>query len=320
MLYLDYSRKAGEWVPNRWGGRENEEAIAFLRELNELVRNKHPGVLMIAEESTAWPKVSAPVNEGGLGFHLKWNMGWMHDSLSYFQKDPIYRQYHHNQLTFGLLYAFSEHFSLPLSHDEVVHGKGSLIGKMPGDRWQKHANLRSLFAWMWAHPGRKLVFMGGEFAQTAEWNHDRSLDWHLLEHPEHRGVQSLVAQLNALLRAEPALHEADDEPHGFQWIQADAAPANVYAFVRRARGNGRPIVCVANMSPTLRQGYRIGMPADGAWLELLNTDAGELGGSGQGNMGRVHAQAHGWDGQPASAEITLPPLAVLWFAPEHWPR
>jgi 1,4-alpha-glucan branching enzyme len=320
MLYLDYSRKAGEWVPNRWGGRENEEAIAFLRELNELVRRNHPGVLMIAEESTAWPKVSAPASEGGLGFHLKWNMGWMHDSLSYFQKDPIYRQYHHNQLTFGLLYAFSEHFALPLSHDEVVHGKGSLIGKMPGDRWQKLANLRSLFAWMWAHPGRKLVFMGGEFAQSAEWNHDRSLDWHLLEHPEHRGVQSLVSQINALYRSERALHESDDEPHGFQWIQADAASSNVYAFVRRGRGNARPVVCVANMSPAVRQGYRIGMPADGAWLELLNTDAGELGGSGIGNMGRVHAESRGWDGQPASAELTLPPLGVVWLTPEHWPR
>jgi len=318
MLYLDYSRKQGEWIPNRWGGRENEEAIGFLRELNELVRRKHPGVLMVAEESTAWPKVSAPTTEGGLGFHLKWNMGWMHDTLSYYSKDPIYRQFHHNQLTFGLLYAFSEHFTLPLSHDEVVHGKGSLLGKMPGDRWQKHANLRALFAWMWAHPGRKLIFMGGEFGQHAEWNHDKSLDWHLTEQPEGRGVQSLVAQINAVYRAEAALHEVDDEPAGFQWIQPDASMSNVYAFVRRSRSNARPVVCVANLAPVVREGYRLGMPAEGSFVELMNTDANEFGGSGVGNKGRVQATGTPWDGQPASAEITLPPLSVVWLTPENW--
>jgi len=320
MLYLDYSRKHGEWVPNRWGGRENEEAIGFLRELNSLVRRKHPGVLMVAEESTAWPKVSAPTTEGGLGFHLKWNMGWMHDTLSYYAKDPIYRQFHHNQLTFGFLYAFSEHFTLPLSHDEVVHGKGSLLGKMPGDRWQKHANLRALFAWMWAHPGRKLVFMGGEIAQAAEWNHDRSLDWHLTELPEGRGVQALMAQLNSLYRAEPSLHEVDDEPAGFQWIQPDSASSNVYAFLRRSRSNARPVVCVANLTPMVRQGYRVGLPVEGAFVELLNTDATAFGGSGVSHPGKVEATKRPWDGQPASAELTLPPLGVVWLTPEEWKK
>jgi len=315
MLYLDYSRKQGEWIPNRWGGRENEEAIQFLRELNDVVRRKHPGVVVIAEESTAWPKVSAPVGEGGLGFHFKWNMGWMHDTLSYFQKDPVYRQYHHNQLTFGLLYAFSEHFMLPLSHDEVVHGKGSLYGRMPGDPWQKRANLRSLFAWMWGHPGKKLVFMGGEFGQPAEWNHDKSLDWHLTHDPGHHGIMKLMSDLNRIYRELPALHDADGEPVGFQWLQPDAAASNVLAFVRRSRQPGRHVVCIANLSPTPRENYRVGFPLHTRYVELLNTDAEQYGGSNMGNMGGLHTEPTGWDGQPASAAITLPPLSVVWFTP-----
>jgi 1,4-alpha-glucan branching enzyme len=315
MLYLDYSRRAGEWVPNRWGGRENEEAIAFLRELNEVIRRKHPGVVMIAEESTAWPKVSQPVSEGGLGFHFKWNMGWMHDTLRYFSKDPIYRQHHHNDMTFGLLYAFSENFMLPLSHDEVVHGKGSLYGKMPGDPWQKRANLRALLAWMWAHPGKKLLFMGGEFGQHAEWSSDRSLDWHLLEDPGHKGIQTLMSDLNRLYKEIPALYDADSEPIGFQWLQPDAASSSVFAFIRRSRTPGRHVVCVANLTPVPREGYRIGFPRVGTYQEVLNTDAGNYGGSGLGNMGQIQTEAHPWDGQEASAALTLPPLSVLWFSP-----
>jgi len=315
MLYLDYSRKHGEWVPNRWGGRENEEAITFLRELNEAVRRKHPGVVVIAEESTAWPKVSQPVKEGGLGFHFKWNMGWMHDTLLYFSKDPIYRQYHHNNMTFGLLYAFSEHFMLPLSHDEVVHGKGSLYDKMPGDPWQKRANLRSLLAWMWAHPGKKLLFMGGEFGQHREWNSDRSLDWHLLDDPGHKGIQSLMSDLNRVYRDIPALYDADSEPMGFQWLQPDSASVNVFGFVRRSRHPGRHVVCVANLSPAPQHGYRIGFPRVGSYQEVLNTDAGNYGGSGMGNMGQIQTEAQPWDGQEASAVLTLPPLSVLWFTP-----
>ena len=315
MLYLDYSRKHGEWIPNRWGGRENEEAISFLRELNDTVRRKFPGAVMIAEESTAWPKVSQPTSEGGLGFHFKWNMGWMHDTLTYYSKDPIYRQHHHNQLTFGLLYAFSEHFMLPLSHDEVVHGKGSLYGKMPGDAWQKRANLRALLAWMWAHPGKKLLFMGGEFGQPSEWSNDRSLDWHLLHDHGHAGLQTMMADLNKLYRSHPALYDADSEPLGFQWLQPDAAAANVFAFVRRSRQPGGHVVCIANLSPMPREGYRIGFPRHGGYVELLNTDAHAYGGSGIGNMGHIHTEQFGWDGQEASATLTLPPLSVLWFTP-----
>jgi 1,4-alpha-glucan branching enzyme len=239
----------------------------------------------------------------------------MHDTLSYFSKDAVYRQFHHNQLTFGLLYAFSEHFMLPLSHDEVVHGKGSLYGRMPGDAWQKRANLRALFAWMWAHPGKKLLFMGGEFGQPAEWNHDKSLDWHLLHDPGHKGIQKLVGDLNRLYRDLPALYDSDSEPVGFQWLQPDASAANVLAFVRRSRTPGRHVVCVANMSPVPREDYRVGFPLHGRYVELVNTDAGEYGGSGMGNRGQVHTEATGWDGQPASATLTLPPLSVVWFTP-----
>jgi 1,4-alpha-glucan branching enzyme len=319
MLYLDYSRKEGEWVPNRFGGRENEEAIAFLKELNDTMREHHPEVSVIAEESTSWPSVSRPTNHGGLGFTHKWNMGWMHDTLQYAAKDPIHRSFHHHQLTFGLLYAWSEDFVLPLSHDEVVHGKGSLLGKMPGDDWQRFANLRALFGWMWAHPGKKLLFMGGEFGQWREWNHDASLDWHLLGSERHAKLQALVAKLNQLYRAEGALFETDFWSQGFQWVQADSADANVYAFVRRGRNAWREVLCVANFSPVVRHEYRVGVPAGGAWAEVLNTDAEEFGGSGVRN-GVLLADPKPWDGQPGSLSLTLPPLGVVWLAPVDAPK
>jgi len=313
MLYRDYSRKPGEWVPNKYGGRENEEAIALLKEVNERVRDLHPGALMIAEESTAFPRVTARASEGGLGFHLKWSLGWMHDTLDYFAADPIYRQWRHNLLTFGLMYIFTENFLLPLSHDEVVHGKGSLLTRMAGDDWQKFANLRALYGWMWAHPGKKLLFMGGELAQRAEWNHDRSLDWHLLGAPAHAGVQRLVRDLNRIYREEPALFELDGDPAGFQWVQVHSADVNVLAFVRRS--GERHVVAVANLSPVPRHGYRVGLPRAGEYREALNTDAVEYGGSGVGNHGRVQAEAVAHDGQPASAVVSLPPLGVVWLAP-----
>ena len=315
MLYLDYSRGQGEWVPNEFGGNEDLDAVSFIKELNEVAHGREPGVLMVAEESTAWPGVSRPVYLGGLGFGLKWNMGWMHDTLDYFERDPIYRRHHHHQLTFSLVYAFSENFVLPLSHDEVVHGKGSLLGKMPGDRWQQLANLRSLYAYMWAHPGKKLLFMGGELAQEAEWQSERSLDWHLLERPEHSGIQALVRDLNGHYRSEPALWERDFEPAGFRWLEPNDAASNALAFLRLPAGDARPVVCVCNFSPVPRYGYRIGLPREGRWLELVNTDAEYYGGSGVGNLGGVVADARGWHEQPFSAEVTLPPLGVLWLAP-----
>ena len=314
MLYLDYSRAPGAWVPNEFGGRENLEAIAFLRELNEVVYRHHPGIAMIAEESTAWPSVSRPTYLGGLGFGFKWNMGWMHDTLAYFSKEPVHRGWHHNQLTFGLLYAFTENFVLPLSHDEVVHGKGSLLGKMPGDRWQQLANLRSLFAWMWAHPGKQLLFMGAEIGQEREWSHDRSLDWHLLEHDGHSGVQRLVAALNTRYAAEPALWQHDFEPDGFRWIDASDSANSVLCFARLG-DQGRVLVCVANLTPVVRRGYRVGVPAAGRWEEVLNTDAVEFGGSGVGNGGEVWAEPVPWHGLDHSLELALPPLGVLWLAP-----
>ena len=314
MLYLDYSRKEGEWVPNELGGRENLQAVSFLREMNEVVYGEHPGAMTIAEESTAWPGVSRPTYLGGLGFGFKWNMGWMHDTLHYFQRDPVHRRYHHDNLTFGLLYAFTENFILPLSHDEVVHGKGSLLGKMPGDRWQQLANLRALYAWMWAHPGKQLLFMGAELAQPSEWNHDASLEWHLLDQPEHRGVQALVRCLNSVQRQHPALFERDVTAEGFQWIDASDVDGNVLSFVRSARG-GEAMVAVANLSPVPRHGYRVGLPARGPWSEVLNTDATEFGGSGVGNGGSVEAVDTAWHGQPYSADLTLPPLGVLWLRP-----
>jgi len=313
MLYRDYSRKEGEWIPNKYGGRENLEAIDFLRELNVATHQRVPGVLMAAEESTAWPAVSRPTYVGGLGFGFKWNMGWMHDTLDYFTKDPIHRRYHHNNLTFGLLYAWSENFILPLSHDEVVHGKGSLIDKMPGDRWQKHANLRALYGYMWAHPGRKLLFMGGEIGQWREWDHHTSLDWHLLDEPDHRGLQQVVRDLNRIYRGEPALWEADSEPSSFEWIDANNADDNVIAFLRKAPTSGSAIVCVANLSPVIRGAYRVGLPRGGAYREILNTDATIYGGSGCGNGGLVVAEQTPWHGQPYSASIVVPPLATVWL-------
>jgi 1,4-alpha-glucan branching enzyme len=318
MLYLDYSRKEGEWVPNQFGGRENLEAVSFLKEMNETVYGEHPGVTTIAEESTAWPAVSRPTYLGGLGFGFKWNMGWMHDTLDYFSKEPVYRRYHHNELTFGLLYAFTENFVLPLSHDEVVHGKGSLLNKMPGDRWQQFANLRALYAWMWAHPGKQLLFMGGEIAQDREWSHDRSLDWHLLEHDGHRGVQDLVRCLNGVYRDQPALWQRDFTPDGFRWIDASDVDGNVLSFLRLGDGAGvvaPPLACIANLSPVPREGYRIGLPVGGKWDEALNTDATAFGGSGVGNGGSVWAVDETWHGLPFSAEVTLPPLAVVWLTP-----
>jgi 1,4-alpha-glucan branching enzyme len=315
MLYLDYSRKAGEWVPNEFGGRENLEAVAFLKEMNEEVYGRHPGVMTIAEESTAWPAVSRPTYVGGLGFGFKWNMGWMHDTLDYFSKEPIHRRYHHNSLTFGLLYAFTENFVLPLSHDEVVHGKGSLLNKMPGDRWQQLANLRSLYAWMWAHPGKQLLFMGSELAQEREWSHDRSLDWHLLDDGGHRGVHDLVRCLNGIYQGQPALWERDFAPDGFQWIDAGDVENNVLSFLRRSADGSQVLACVANLSPVPRYAYRIGLPVGGQWREVLNTDALGFGGSGVGNAGEAWAGDNSWHGQPFSTEMTLPPLAVVWLTP-----
>ncbi len=335
MLYLDYSRKAGEWVPNEFGGRENLEAVAFLREVNEAVFGAYPGATMIAEESTAWPSVSRPTYLGGLGFGFKWNMGWMHDTLEYFSQDPLFRRYHHNELTFGLVYAWTENFVLPLSHDEVVHGKGSLLAKMPGDRWQQLANLRALYAWMWAHPGKQMLFMGAELGQEREWDHDRDLDWWLLERPDHRGLQAMVRDLNALYRAYPAMWEADFSADGFSWIDASDVDRSVMSFVRRRppTADGPPgaaapvwpapqppaddvVVCVANLTPVPHEAYRVGLPRAGRWKEILNTDATEWGGSGLGNGGSAHADELAWHGQPASAPLVLPPLGVLWLTPD----
>jgi 1,4-alpha-glucan branching enzyme len=317
MLYLDYSRREGEWVPNVFGGNEDLDAVAFLKELNEVIYGREPGVVSAAEESTAWPGVSRPTYLGGLGFGFKWNMGWMHDTLDYFRREPIYRRYHHHQLTFSLMYAFSENFVLPLSHDEVVHGKGSLLAKMPGDRWQQFANVRALYAYMWAHPGKQLLFMGGELAQSAEWSHDRSLDWHLLEQPEHAGMQQLVRELNRVYRERPALWEVDHRPEGFRWLEANDASHNVLVFARFGGDSTDPVVCVCNFSPEVRERYRVGFPSGGRWAEILNTDSTYYGGSDVGNLGGVVAEAGGWHDQPFSAELTLPPLSVTWFAPDR---
>jgi 1,4-alpha-glucan branching enzyme len=315
MLYLDYSRKEGQWVPNAFGGREDLEAVAFLKELNELVHAREPGVISAAEESTAWAGVSRPTYVGGLGFGFKWNMGWMHDTLAYFEQDPIHRRYHHHELTFSLVYAWTENFILPLSHDEVVHGKGSLLQKMPGDRWQQMANLRALYAYMWAHPGKKLLFMGGEIASPWEWSESTELPWWLLEHADHAGMRDLVRDLNRLYREEPALWEVDFSHEGFVWIEPNDASNNVIAFMRVSRDGSNQVVCVANLSPVPREGYRVGLPQDGAWTEFLNTDSTHYGGTGVGNLGEVKASGHAWHGQPYSAEVTLPPLSVLWLRP-----
>jgi 1,4-alpha-glucan branching enzyme len=313
MLYLDYSRAPGDWIPNRFGGRENLEAIAFLRRFNELVFATGDGATTVAEESTAWPMVSRPTNVGGLGFGFKWNMGWMHDTLRYMANDPIHRKYHHNDLTFGLLYAFNENFVLPLSHDEVVHGKGSLIGKMPGDHWQRFANLRAYYAFMWTHPGKKLLFMGCEFAQEREWNHDIGLDWQLLDDPMHRGVQLLVRDLNRLYVGCKALHELDTEADGFAWIDGGNAAESVLSFIRRGRDASETAVIVCNFTPVVRRDYRIGVPHSGRWRERLNSDAVEYGGSGVGNAGELRSDDVAMHNLAQSIRLVLPPLAALVF-------
>lgn len=315
MLYLDYSRKAGEWIPNAYGGRENLDAIAFLRHLNEAVDGRHPDAVTVAEESTAWPMVSRPTYVGGLGFGFKWDMGWMHDTLLYTGKDPVHRRYHHNTITFRMLYAFNENFVLPLSHDEVVHGKGSLLAKMPGDRWQKFANLRLLLGYMYGQPGKKLLFMGGEFGQWREWHHDESLDWHLLDEPAHARLRDWVARLNRLYREQPALYALDCNPDGFEWIDASDADQSVLTFLRTDRHDGW-IVIACNFTPVPRERYRVGVPRDGEWILLANSDAAEFGGSGYPAVQTAQAQASPWHGRPYSVELTLPPLACVLYRSE----
>ncbi|MFW6775530.1 1,4-alpha-glucan branching protein GlgB [Nocardioides sp. CPCC 205120] len=312
MLYLDYSREEGEWTPNVHGGRENLEAVNFLQEMNATVYKRVPGIVTIAEESTSWPGVTRPTDVDGLGFGFKWNMGWMHDSLNYVAHDPVHRAYHHGELTFSLVYAFSENYVLPVSHDEVVHGKGSLLRKMPGDRWRQLANLRAFLAYMWAHPGKQLLFMGCEFGQESEWAESRELDWWLLDHPEHRGVHALVRDLNRVYVDSPALHGADGDPAGFEWVDANDASRNTLSFVRRAPG-APDVVCVINFAASPHDGYRVGLPAAGRWDEVLNTDAEAYTGSGVGNLGGIEAVEGEHLGQPAHADIVVPPLGAVWF-------
>jgi 1,4-alpha-glucan branching enzyme len=316
MLYLDYSRKAGEWLPNVHGGRENLEAVSFLRRLNEDVYREHPGTQTFAEESTAWPMVSRPTDVGGLGFGFKWDMGWMHDTLQHLQREPIHRRYHHGELTFRQVYAYSENFVLPLSHDEVVHGKGSLLGKMPGDAWQRFANLRLLFGYQWALAGKKLLFMGDELGQPSEWDHDASVEWHLREDPRHAGVMRWVRDLNALHRVEPALHALDAETRGFEWIDALDAEGGTLCFLRRGPSDGDVVVVALNLTPMPHERFRIGLPDDGVWREALNSDAEIYGGSGMGNLGRVEAASSPWHGRPHSAQLVLPPLSCVFFRPD----
>jgi 1,4-alpha-glucan branching enzyme len=313
MLYLDYSRKEGEWVPNIHGGRENLEAISFARKLNEVIYRDFPGVHMMAEESTAWPMVSRPVHLGGLGFGLKWNMGWMHDTLEFFSKDPLYRKYHHDQLTFSILYAFTENFILPLSHDEVVHGKGSLLGKMPGDDWQMFANLRLMLGYMYAHPGKKLLFMGDEFGQMGEWDHNRSLDWHLLQELPHQGLQRWVRDLNRFHCSEPAMHERDFQSDGFEWVDFRDWEQSVVSFLRKGRDPKDRVLTVCNFTPVPRCGYRIGVPSGGVWREALNSDSGIYGGGNMGNGGGAHTESVPSHGLDQSLCVTLPPLAIVVF-------
>ena len=315
MLYRDYSREPGEWIPNEFGGRENLEAIEFLKRLNTIVYDRYPHAMTVAEESTAWPMVSRPVHLGGLGFGYKWNMGWMNDTLRYMARDPIHRRFHHDDLTFGLLYAFTENFILPLSHDEVVHGKGSLLAKMPGDRWQQFANLRAYLGFMFGHPGKKLLFMGGEFAQNDEWSHDKSLDWHLLAYPEHAGMQRLVRDLNHLYRDAPALHELDCEAEGFAWLGCHDQDQSVLSFLRRSADGRDVAVVVCNFTPVARRGYRVGVPFAGSYTEALNTDSTHYGGSDVGNAGQVDADAMPWHGQSHSVSLTVPPLSTLVLRP-----
>ena len=317
MLYLDYSRKSGEWVPNQFGGRENLEAIAFLKHLNEVLHSRHPGALTIAEESTSWPAVSRPTYVGGLGFDLKWNMGWMNDTLRYFAFDPLYRQYHHNELTFSMIYAFHENFVLPLSHDEVVHGKRTLIEKMPGDNWQKFANLRLLFAYMYAHPGKKLTFMGSELAQRDEFWEEGSVDWSLEKSPPHRGVQRLMGDLNHLQASEPALFEVDFEWAGFEWIDANDALNSILSFIRRAKNTDDFMVVVCNFTPVVRENYRVGVPSAGYYREILNSDSAYYEGSDSGNSGGLRAEPIPWHGRPWSIKMRVPPLAAIYFKPQR---
>ena len=316
MLYLDYSREPGEWLPNRLGGREDLDAVAFLQELNAVVHAAEPGVVMVAEESTAWPGVSRPTDGGGLGFTFKWNMGWMHDTLEYVSKEPVHRRWHHDEVTFSLIYAWDENFVLPHSHDEVVHGKGALLRKLPGDEWQRFATLRALYGHMWAHPGKQLLFMGGELGQGTEWTESGSLDWYVLDYPLHAGVQRCVADLNRVYRGEPALWEADHRPEGFEWLVGDAREDNVLAYARLSADRSRVLACLANFSPVVRHHWRVPLPLGGRWREVLNTDAEEYGGSGVGNLGVVEAAPEPMYGRPFSAGVTLPPLATVWLAPE----
>ena len=315
MLYLDYGRRAGEWIPNRFGGHENLEAVEFVKQLNLATYRDHPDTQTIAEESTAWPMVSRPTYLGGLGFGLKWNLGWMHDTLKYLQQDPVFRKYHHSRLTFSIWYAFSENFVLPLSHDEVVHGKGSIIGRMPGEDWQQFANVRLLYGYMWTHPGKKLLFMGGEFAQRREWQHDESLEWHVLQYPGHAGVQRWVRDLNQLYRRTPALHELDFSESGFAWVDCADADISAISYLRRA-SSGATALIACNFTPVLRENYRIGVPAAGRWRECLNSDAADYGGGGQGNLGGVGSEPIAAHGHPQSLRVRLPPLAVIVLMPE----
>ena len=316
MLYRDYSRSEGEWIPNRYGGRENLESIDFLRRLNDVVRERCPGAITIAEESTAWPGVTAPTEQEGLGFSYKWNMGWMHDTLSYVSRDPVHRGWHHNEITFGLLYAFSERFVLPLSHDEVVHGKGSLYGRVPGSEWDKLATLRAYYTFMWTHPGKKLLFMGGELAQPPEWNHDSEIDWGLLKDPGHAGLNALIKDLNAIYRREPALHVQDSTPSGFEWIARDDSTNSAFTYARHSPGS-EPIIVILNFTPIGRERYRIGLPRPGVYREILNTDAATYGGANRGNYGGVIADAEPAHGRPCSAELYLPPLSALLLQHEN---
>jgi 1,4-alpha-glucan branching enzyme len=313
MLYLDYSRKPGEWIPNKHGGRENLEAIDFLRQFNSRMYQLYPDVQTIAEESTAWPMVSRPTYVGGLGFGYKWDMGFMHDSLKYFSQDPVFRKYHHNELTFRAIYAFSENFVLPFSHDEVVHGKGSLLAKMPGDEWQKRANLRLLLGYMYAQPGKKLLFMGAEFGQWREWNHETGLDWHLLEDPQHLGIQRWVTDLNRVYRGEPALHDNDSDNHGFAWVDCCDSEQSVLSWLRLSTTTQDEILVVCNFTPIVRRNYRVGVPSPGHWRELLNSDAKHFGGSGQGNLGGIDSSPFTSHGRPHTLMVTLPPLGLVCF-------
>jgi 1,4-alpha-glucan branching enzyme len=313
MLYLDYSRKEGEWVPNQYGGRENLDAIAFLRRFNEVVYGEFPDVMTVAEESTAWPSVSRPTYLGGLGFGYKWDMGWMHDTLQYMSLDPVYRKYHHDKLTFRMLYAWFENYILPLSHDEVVHGKGALLSKMPGDFWQKFANLRVLYGYMYAQPAKKLLFMGGEFGQWDEWNHDRSLDWHLLQYPEHQGLQRWVRDLNTFYRGQPAMHQLDSDPAGFEWVDCCDSESSVISLLRKTRSPEDTLLIVCNFTPMTRTNYRVGAPFGGRWDEVLNSDAPLYAGSGQGNFGGTDAAPVPWHGKDYLLNITVPPLGMVVF-------